>query len=196
MHLKTLQNRILIAVGILCALGLGEGYLNHSGTGGARAAEEEAKPAGESGKPAEKPAHGEKGEGKGAPPKPQYQLGPSLDGHFDRSTLRSTRRIVQNRFPFICVEQALEEGDDTWVVRMDCVVEFGTSSALAEMPQYEKMVETDIRETIQGFRIRGLNTVAGKLRLKQAVIQAINRRLKTARVRQVYLTNFIILWAS
>lgn len=196
MRLKTRHLRWLLAVGLLVALALLDGTPPRHA-----AAAEEAKPEkkdeGEAKKGEGEPRKAE-GEGKDAAKTPPPKLDPPLDGHFDRSTLRAVHRLADCRVPLKGIHQTIQHvnektsENETWQVSVECVIEFGTPSGVSEVSTNEQAMQTDICEVIQGFKFRELTTVAGKLRLKLAIVAALNRRLKTARVRQAYLTAFVI----
>jgi hypothetical protein len=139
---------------------------------------------------------GDKAEGEGA--KANGGKGPSaalpgkpLGGFFDLSTLRSGRRTVRYRQALDDISQTLNLGTP-WTVQLSCVVEFGSPSGPAEMKIHEDALHEEIRHLIENYTPFDLLRNAGKRRLKGDIIDAVNRHLVTARVRQVYWTEFWI----
>jgi hypothetical protein len=178
--------RTVLTLAALLPLAVGPSHASHG---------EAAQSAGAAEKKDAKPAEGEekKGEGKdGAASKPQYKLGQPLDGHFDRYTLRSTRNVASFRYPLKDIVKSLNL-DRPWQIRMGCAVEFGSESGMAEIAANHAACQVEILNAIERFTPQQLLTPGGKLRLKEAIIAGLNRRLATARVRQVYLTDFVVL---
>lgn len=182
--------RACLAVAVCGLLTLGNGPANRARTEekpaeGAPAAEKK-----EGAPPAEKEApKGE--EGKGAEAAPKWKPGPPLDGHFDRTVLRYTQWVQAYRYPVTALRKSLNQGTPA-VVQLSCSLEFGSEAGMAEVTANETAVVSDIRGALDGFSAAELLTAGGKLRLKEAIVTALNRRLLTARVRQVYLTDFRI----
>jgi hypothetical protein len=127
------------------------------------------------------------------PEKPNYAeipLGPELEG-FDLSVLRALHRVEDFRY---------ELGDLRGVtlppsrgIALSVVVEFGTQSGLAEISRKDSFVRTVIGESVGHFSAQELLTPAGKMRLKDSIVEELNSRLATAQVRRIYFTDFRVL---
>lgn len=158
---------------------------------GARAGHGEEKPAEKKEEKKEAGGHGGHGEAAAAA-EPEYKLGEPLDGYFDRTTLRSGQRVVKLRRQFQ-VAQTVNVGKVAWLVKLGCVLEFGSETGVAEVEHDQNAVLNEIRSAVLNTANPGaLLTVPGKLRLKEEIAGGLNRRLATARVRQVYFTEFLI----
>lgn len=132
---------------------------------------------------------------------PPYALGPALDGYFDVNVLRSTHRVHNLRHETGDVTITIWERDRhsrsgrrleprKHLLLMAATVEFGRESGMAEAHVHAKDIQQTIREVGERFEWEELLSVPGKLRLKRTLVRALNRRLQTAQVRQVYLTDF------
>ena len=71
---------------------------------------------------------------------------------------------------------------------MDCVFEFGRPHGPPELEHRENLVRRIIEDLIGSFTSAELYTAAGKIKLKEAMIESVNERLRTAKVRHVYFT--------
>lgn len=182
------MSRALLAVALCGLLTLGSGP---TGQGQGEEKPAESKPAAEKKEgapPAEK--EGAKGEGdKSAEPVKKFKSGPQLNGYFDRSVLRYARWVIEYRYAFNLLHKTLNLGTPA-MVQFSCVLEFGSEAGMAEVAANETAVSNDICGAMDGFEAAELISAAGKLRLKEAIATALNKRLLTARVRQVYLTEF------
>lgn len=137
-----------------------------------------------------KPAEGQpKKDDPSAPP--AYKPGPDLNGYFDRTVLRSLNRVSEYRYPLEDLRQVVNAGTPT-LIRINCVLEFGSEAGMAEVDAHKKAIVANIIEVMGLFRPQDLITVPGKIRLKEAIAAAINHKLTTARVRQVYLTDILM----
>jgi flagellar basal body-associated protein FliL len=141
--------------------------------------------------PAEQGAHGEPapaGE-EAAPPPPVYALDPPLKGRFDTKTLLYRHRVTAYRYELKDVEQAIGERRNRKVV-LSLAVEFGGESGMAEIQANQARTIDDLGKVLSRFTPKELLTPEGKRRMKEAMVAVLNRRLGTARVRQIYLTDF------
>lgn len=137
----------------------------------------------------------EGGEKKDAEPAaPVYKLSPPLDGKFDLSVLRSATRISEYRFPVDQIKADLPYSRArNAVVMVDIVLEFGAESGLAEVQSNKSQIVETLQTVMQNADPRRLSTLRGKMDIKESMTQALNRVLRTAQVRQVYITNFKIV---
>lgn len=145
---------------------------------------------------AEKPAEGESpapAEGADAAKKaPAYAMGTPLNGRFDLTTLLSETRVATHRYalPEVNVSLPLNARRSAHV-RMTLVLEFGGETGMAEIQENEIAFQNEMVTLITRFDPRSLLSESGKLQLKEALARSINTRLRTALVRQVYITDFI-----
>lgn len=120
----------------------------------------------------------------------RYKLGPELEG-FDLSVLRSTVRLEPHRYEMgeLVATSSMPHPKH---LRFQCVLEFGNESGLAEVERSHDIYKAMIMDSIGRMTDEELKTTAGKLELKETIIRECNRRLKTARLRQIYFTYFTI----
>jgi hypothetical protein len=119
----------------------------------------------------------------------EIQAGPPLAGYFDLSVLRASFRVNPMRQALDPMQVQL---DGAWRAEIRCTVEFGSPSGLAELGRIRTAVMEDLIGAAAQFKAAQLLTPAGKLSLKDEMVRAMDRRLKTARVRQIYYTDFRI----
>lgn len=118
--------------------------------------------------------------------------GKPLNGFFDLNTLRATDRIEHYRYELKNILQTYNQ-DFLWQVKFSCVIEFGAEYGLAEITRKEAAVREEIQRNIERMQPAILLQAAGKQRMKEEIVNAVNRRLVTVRARQVYLTDFLIV---
>ena len=75
-------------------------------------------------------------------------------------------------------------------IELGVVIEFGGESGMAELQNLEASVRQEIERLLRDIRFGELIHPEGKSRLKELIVRTVDRQLKTARVRQVYLTEF------
>lgn len=122
-----------------------------------------------------------------------YQLGRPLDGRFDLTTLRSTHRLENLRYQLPAQTYQIDTPSGrTVVIRLQFVLEFGAETGLAEIQANENAVLEEIEQIVHQANLRMLVGLNGKLQLKEQVARALNMRLRTAQVRQVYMTEFFM----
>ena len=140
----------------------------------------------------EKGAEGEKA-GEGAKPAgAQFKLDPPLNGFYDIKVLRSGARVKPFRVEVKNVTEFLG-ADSDWQALVNLTLEFGGGSGVAEVNANAEQVQADAQRVIQSFEGPELMTPEGKYRLKEMLIDTLNRRLRTAQVRQVYFTDFKLI---
>lgn len=199
MRLRVFKPRLWLAAVVLCALAAVNGFPSHQAGGEAKSeAKSEGKSEGKSEAKSEAKGEEKKGEGAAgkegegaAPAAPAFKLGPPLGGYFDRTALRSLARVQQYRYLLKDVTQMFNT-EKAWGIRFSCAIEFGSESGVAELENEQNAALNDLRSVVSSFKFEELLSVAGKIRLKEEIAKALNRRLATARVRQVYLTDFLM----
>lgn len=122
---------------------------------------------------------------------PTYALGEPLGELFDRSVLRSTRRVKELRYPIEGIE-ATFGNRRTRTVMLSLCIEFGSETGMAEIQEREAEFREVIGRAIKNFKVSDLVRSEVKYRMKETVAHQLNIRLKTAKIRQVYLTDFRI----
>jgi hypothetical protein len=140
-------------------------------------------------------AAGKQGEAKQAAEaaKPAYRMGPPLDGRLDLGTLRNLRRVAAYRLALPpLVTDVLYRRNKTASIRVTIVLEFGSESGMAEAQNAMKEIAGEQMAILGGFDLLRLTKIDGKLELKEALIRALNRQLRTAQARQIYFTEFSI----
>lgn len=191
---RTVANFLFLAAGII-ALVTGGAFASSHGGGGEKPTAEAAVAAEASGS-----AHNERKTDKeaggsqdaAAPAAPRYTLGESLRGYYDRTLLRYTTRLTGLRYRTGKIDLSLGERSWRSHVRIELAVEFGRESGMAELQSNWTAMSGEIQDTIGRFDPRELILPTGKWRLKEALVAQLNRRLQTARVRNVYITDFIM----
>ncbi|MCL5270761.1 MAG: flagellar basal body-associated FliL family protein [bacterium] len=123
----------------------------------------------------------------------RYELGRPLDGYYDLSVLRSGRRLARCRYALPEIQVALGNRQN-WQLRLDCAVEFGAETGMAELAQCELAVNDDLTQFLRTIQPEALLTLGGRQELKDRFTQLINRRLRTARVRQIYITDIQVTY--
>ncbi len=120
-----------------------------------------------------------------------YVMGPPLNGRFDLTVFYGLHHVQDFRFALGPLRAGIgrERG---WVVELALSLEFGNSSGVAECIELESQLREDVENVLSLQQGRALLTTAGKVRLKQDLLAMFNRRLTTARVRQLYLTDFLV----
>jgi flagellar basal body-associated protein FliL len=172
-----------VVCGLLALVGLAWSSSAPPATHGEPAAKEEA-PKGE---------HGATEEAAEAPAEPVYRMGRALNGRFDVSTLRTGTRIDEFRYrlPELRANLPITQRRIAFV-RISLVLEFGQETGMAEIQRSEKEILDEIQNRLANCRPRRLLLVEGKLQLKKELITTLNRRLRTAQIRQIYVTDFVI----
>ena len=143
---------------------------------------------------AKKAAVNQEMEQSGEPPRlriDQFKLGGALGDRFDIAVLKNEARVTRYRYEIKDIVQIIGKKQFRYV-QADVVLEFGSESGMAEIYDSESAVKDDIRDAVAGFSFEELMHAEGKRRLKDAIVEAVNRRLLTARVRRVYYTWFKI----
>lgn len=140
-----------------------------------------------------KEGEGEKKDGESTPAKPSWKLGPSLNGKFDLNLLRSTWRLGHFRYSTDMIQMTLGEKEWKRLLMVRLGIEFGQESGMAEMDQNRTLIMDDIQRIIGRYDPRDLNGASGKWRLKEDLITQLNRRFKTARIRNLYIIDFRML---
>jgi hypothetical protein len=130
------------------------------------------------------------GEGKGEAAV-HYALDPPLNGRFDIKVFRREDKVREFRVEVPGIEEYIGTRND-WKVKLALVVEFGGGSGVTELQGCLAQAKIDIQKALQAFEGRELLRPEGKDRLKQDLIDTLNRRLRTAQVRQVYLTEYLL----
>jgi len=143
---------------------------------------------------AEKSADNDKkkgGEGDASKPSPTPTpvLDKPLNGYYDLKVLRASARTGRYQYALKDIQQTTHQGP-VWEIMMSCSIEFGSPSGPAEMAEDELGIREEMQQILGGCVPSELLLAAGKLRLKEDLIAALNRRLKTAAVRQLYWTDF------
>jgi hypothetical protein len=156
-----------------------------------------AEPAGPDVAAAEKSANNDKkagGEGEASKPSPTPApvLDKPLDGYYDIKVLRASSRTSHYHYELKDVLQTIDKGC-AWKIMISCSIEFGSPSGPAELAGEELAIREQIQQILDGCQPSELMLGAGKRRLKEDLIAALNRRLKTAAVRQLYWTDFRIV---
>jgi hypothetical protein len=143
----------------------------------------------EEGKPADAspPAHGTEPEGEDS--KPRYQLAKPLNGFYDLNLLRAARRVRNYRYPLHKIT-AKVHSDRLIELTLNCTIELGSETGMAEMAKRELYIIDDLRNLIAEYDPLTLLEPAGKRQLKSEMIGTIHQQLKTARVRRIYFTQF------
>jgi flagellar basal body-associated protein FliL len=142
---------------------------------------------------AEAPASGHGAAAPAAAAAPPFRLGRPLNGFFDMTTLRAGARVSPFRVTLPQVQTSLaSRGGADVRVRMTVVVEFGNASGAAELQLAGNEFISECQSVAHEFDPRRLLAVDGKLTLKLALAEAIDRRLRTAQVRQIYFTEFTV----
>ena len=116
------------------------------------------------------------------------QLGAELRG-FDLSVLRSARRVEKWRHELTRL-QGSTTGKNQRSPNLSCSLEFGRESGKIEARMKDRNLHTVVEDLIGEFTSAALLSTGGKILLRERILTAVNRRLTTARVRQVYLTEF------
>jgi flagellar basal body-associated protein FliL len=124
---------------------------------------------------------------------PCYRLDHPLNGYFDMSTLRTGSRVAAYRYALPDIQTTLPLGPNRSVhVRLSLALEFGDETGIAEVQRGKVAISNEFQSVLERFDPRLLLQTAGKLELKDALVRALNRRLRTAQLREVYLTNFVL----
>lgn len=118
------------------------------------------------------------------------QLGPDLEG-FDLTVLRSKRRGKIWRYEIGKIEQTTMAPEQRRI-RFSCSLEFGSESGDAEARKLEDDLRESIREVLSEITSDRLLSFAGKMRLKERIARLANEMFSTARVREVYITEFFL----
>lgn len=139
----------------------------------------------------DKPATAPGGDGAAAAQVHTPQIGGPIEG-FDLAVLRSAERVNRLRHP-IEKMRASVPGAEPMTVNFSVALEFGRDSGVAEVAAKEELYRAMLQDIVGHMRAEELMTVGGKIRLKEWMARDLNRRLQTARVRQVYLTEFRIV---
>jgi hypothetical protein len=168
----------LILLGLCAGLGLLTGGL--AGQASETAENEHAAQAGEATK------NDRGAEAKAAEP---VRLDPPLNGHFDINVLRKGEKVQQFRTPIKPIIEFIGIHNN-WQAEVGVTIEFGSASGAAELIQLGSRAEDDVRRALQGFEPQGLLAPEGKYRFKRTLTNLLNVRLRTAQVRQVYVTEF------
>jgi flagellar basal body-associated protein FliL len=143
-------------------------------------------------KPTEGAKEGEGG-GNAEAATPQYTPGPPLNGRFDMSILRSGVRVTSYRYSLPKINITLACGaHHAAQVRLNLVLEFGSEAGMAETKNHESGLQSELTDLLGHFDTQQLLKTSGKMQLKDAVVRLFNTRLRTAQVRQVYITEFIV----
>lgn len=125
-------------------------------------------------------------------PKPHFELGPSLKGRYDLTVFLGNDRV--DAFQFAVNDLRANIGRrSNWMGQISLVLEFGAGTGVAECEIDEIRVREAIRLILLDQQGQQLLTTAGKLKLKRELISMINASLESARVRQVYFTEFAIM---
>lgn len=124
-------------------------------------------------------------------PRPHFELGPSLKGRYDLTVLLGNDRV--DAFQFAVNDLRANIGRSSWMGQISLVLEFGAGTGVAECEIDEIQIRETIRLILLDQQGQQLLTTAGKLKFKQELIAMINASLKSARVRQVYFTEFAIM---
>lgn len=135
------------------------------------------------------PVHGGGSEVPLAPPKPV--MGEPLKG-FDLSLLRSGARLAEYRRELGTIK-ATTHGHIPLEASITTVLEFGRDSGVAEAEKLHSILRTLVSDALGEFTSKELLSVEGKIRLKERIIAAVNLRMTTAKVRQVYFTEFTLV---
>jgi hypothetical protein len=123
-----------------------------------------------------------------------HRLGPPLGGRFDLNALRSGDRVKHWRHAFALRSVTLTRNLRQPIqVRLELVVEFGDESGMAELPHKEAQILDALDAIVGRADAASLLTTGGKIELKIQLMREINRQLRTARARDLYITSFIML---
>lgn len=123
--------------------------------------------------------------------RPRFPLGPSLRGRYDINVFLSNEKVIPYQFEINELRGSAGRRSN-WVVQLSFALEFGSGSGVAECQGDEMKLRETIRAVLLDHHGRQLLTTAGKLRLKQDIIGIVNASLKSARVRQIYFTEFAV----
>lgn len=148
-------------------------------------------PAAKPGGHGEAPAKSEKTE---KVEKKEYALGAPIEG-FDINVLRSGRRLGELRYTMDGV-MGTAIAEEPWIVHLSLSVEFGRESGMAEAEKKDAILRTNLGELLGQHKTQELMTIPGKMKLREEIIALLNKQLETARVRQVYFTDFRLLRSS
>ena len=118
-----------------------------------------------------------------------FKLGKQLESRFDITVLKNRARICKYRMELVDISHPIRS-TPKFYLQFSCVVEFGNQSGVVELRENLFPVEEDIRKLVHVMTFKALSHHEGKQELKLAVAEVINRRMLTARVRAVYLTDF------
>ncbi len=123
---------------------------------------------------------------------PKWKPGKPLNGSFDTSTLSYTRRVQAWRYHLDRMEIDVPLGR-RWQRRIffECSLEFGREAGMNECDADIEGVVAEIQDVLGSAKLKMLVDAAGMRRLKEQMIEALNRHFKTARVRQIYFTYFL-----
>lgn len=136
--------------------------------------------------------------------RPSVRTGPAapktnIEG-FDLSLLRSSSRVSSWRYLLKGVKSIAhgksgpeEESIGKRSIFTDIVLEFGRPAGMAEASDREVRLRATIRDLIGKFSSDDLLTTQGKIEFKERIVSEVNAIFKTAKVRQVYLTDFRLL---
>lgn len=125
-------------------------------------------------------------------PKPDWQVEEPLHGRFDIKALRALDRVAVYRLELPKVEERIGPPERSSSVMFTCTVEFGGPSGCAELESKQALVMEDMERVASKYTPQELRPPAGRERLREDLIFAINRRLETARVRQLYFMEYLV----
>ncbi|HOE95423.1 MAG TPA: flagellar basal body-associated FliL family protein [Candidatus Sumerlaeota bacterium] len=181
-------HRLILVLGLCCLFAAGSTGVRAGAPAHGTAPEPTAGAAADE---AEAAASGETGHGKAAEPqRPAFRLGPELKGFYDYRVLRARDRLEPYRYPLEGIVVQDSDGLRKQKIELGVVIEFGGESGMAELQSLEASVRQEIERLLRDIRFGELIHPEGKSRLKELIVRTVDRQLKTARVRQVYLTEF------